>query len=869
MRRWQLALTIARRELRGGLKGFRIFLACLTLGVAAIAAVQSLSSSILASLNEDGRAILGGDLSARVLHQRLGEEAVEWLAGQGKVAVTAEMRAMTRRADDPSRSSLVELKAVDGAYPLYGEMELAGADPASPPSIADALAERNGRFGAVLEETLRSRLGLQLGDQVTIGEAAFDVRATIVREPDRAGGGGGGFGLGPRVMIPLAALPATQLEQPGSLITWTHLLRLPAGTDVEQVKAAARARFAETRWRLRDHRDASPQLARFIDRLAQFLTLVGLTALLVGGVGVGNAVRGYLDGRRPTIATLKCLGAPGALIFEAYLAQIIVLSFLGIAIGLVLGAAAPPLVGVLIKDLLPVKAEFGVYPGALALAAGFGLLTAIAFSAWPIGRAEQVPALALFRDVVAPVRARPRTGPLLVTVGALLALAVLVLLTADYMNFAAWFIAGAAGSIVLFRAAAWLVTWGAAKLPRPKLPGLRLAVANLHRPGNPTAAVVLSLGLGLTVLVTIALVEGDFRREVNLSLPERAPAFFFVDIQPDQVEALKETIRAVPGARHLEAVPSLRGRIVAVNGKPIESRRRGDGELASPPGGAAGGNASRGNRENGWLLDGDRGVTYAAVPPANGKTVAGSWWPPDYQGPPKVAIYKDLAEVLNIGPGDRMSFNILGRDIDAEVAVVRDLDFRTLNINFTLLFSPGVLEAAPQTWLATVEADPAAEAVIDRAVAEKFRNVTAIRVREALETVTGLLGNISMAVRVTAAIALIAGTLVLAGAVAADHRRRVYDAVVLKVLGATRATILRAFLLEYGLLGLLTAGIAGLLGSAIAYVVLTYVMEIPWTFLPNAVFSTALVSTGITLALGFIGTWRALSQPAAPLLRND
>jgi putative ABC transport system permease protein len=845
MDRLLLAFRLARRELRGGLAGFRIFLACLTLGVGAIAAVQSLSAGIQASLNEDGRAILGGDLAARLLHERASPEQQRWLAAQGDLAVTAEMRAVAHRADDAARSTLVELKAVDGAYPLYGALELTGAggQAADPGAVfADARS-------AVAEQTLLDRLGLAVGDEIAVGDATLRIAAVLAKEPDRAGGSGGGFGLGPRLMIPLAALPATALEQPGSLITWSYLVRLPPGASVEAVRAAAKAAFPDARWRLRDHRNASPQLARFIDRLAQFLTLVGLTALLVGGVGVSNAVRGYLDGRRPTIATFKCLGAPGALVFQIYMAQVLVLALAGILLGLALGAATPPIVGHFIRDLLPVATRFGVYPGALATAAAFGLLTAIAFSAWPIGRAEQVSALALFRDVIAPARALPRRGPLLIAAAAAVGLVALVLLTADYLLFSVWFLVGAGGCLLLFRLAAGLVTRVAARLPRARWPEFRLAVANLHRPGNPTAAVVLSLGLGLTVLVAIALVEGDFRREVDQTLPAHAPSFFFVDIQPDQLDALRQAVLGVPGARHLEAVPSLRGRIVAVNGRPAEQAVI--------------------RTENSWILNSDRGVTYAATQPPNSTILAGKWWPADYSGPPLLAIYKDVAGLFGIGVGDRMTINILGRDIEATVAVVRELDFKSLNINFTLLFSPGVLEAAPQTWLATVEADPAAEPLIQRRVAEQFRNVTAIRIKEALETVARMLSNIAMAVRLTAAIALLAGTLVLAGAVAADHRRRVYDAVVLKVLGATRATVLRAFLIEYGLLGLVTAAIAGLIGTAIAWTVLTRVMEIPWTFLPSAVLGTALLSTVITLALGFWGTWRALGQPAAPLLRNE
>jgi len=844
----KLALTIARRELRGGLKGFRIFLACLTLGVGAIATVQSVSGGILDGLQRDGRAILGGDVALRILYREATPEQRAWLEERGRVVAAAEMRAMARDPADPANAALVELKGVSDLYPLYGDFLLQGAD--GQPQAVDiqqVLAARDGLRGAVIEDTLSVRLGLEVGDKVDVGETTVEVRGIIAREPDKAGSGS--FSLGPRLLVDAESLAATELIQPGSLITWTYLVRLPDGADVDAFQEEVEAAFPDAGWRVRDFTNAAPQLARFVERLSLFLTLVGLTALLVGGVGVGNAVRSYLETKTPTIATIKTLGGRGGLIFEAYLAQILVLAALGTAIGLVFGALAPVLAGRALADLLPITARIGVYPSALAVAAGFGLLTALTFSLWPLGRAREVPAMALFREAVQPNRKRPRAVYQILMVVSGLALAGLAVVTAYDRGFAAAFVIGAAGILAAFWLAGWLVTRVAARLGRPRSPTLRLALANIHRPGNPTGAVVLSLGLGLTVLVAIALIEGNFRKEVQETMPADAPAFFFVDIQPDQLQAFNDKVLSIPGAYDLEEVPSLRGRIVAVNGTPAEEAIV--------------------NREHAWVLNGDRGITYRAEQPTDDVVVAGSWWAPDHSGPPLVAIYQDIADAFGIGPGDRMTFNILGRDIEAEVAVVRDLDFSTITINFTIVFSPGVLEGAPQTWIATVRATPEAELPIQRAVAGTFSNISAVRVKEALETVNSILTNIGLAVRVTAGITLIAGTLVLAGAIAAGHKRRVYDAVVLKVLGATRGTVLRAFLLEYGLLGLITAAIAGALGTLTAWAVLTQVMQAEFTFLPGVVVGTAILCTAITLTLGFIGTWRALGQPAAPLLRND
>lgn len=838
---WPLALRLARRELRGGLKGFRIFLACLALGVAAIAAVQSVSGGILEGLREDGRALLGGDVAVRQLYDRFDPEALAWLRGSGRLSVQAEMRAMARTADEAA-SSLVELKAVDDAYPLHGAVTLRDGG-----ALGAALASRDGRWGAVAEAEVLDRTGLSVGDTIRVGSLEFAIRGVIAKEPDRAAGNT--FSLGPRLMVALPSLEEAGLARPGSLIYWNAKLALPSGTTIAAWQQALAARFPDATWRVRDFTNASPQIARFIERMTLFLTLVGLTALLVGGVGVGNAVRSHLDSKAATVATLKCLGAPGNLVFQVYLAQVLALAGLGVGIGLVVGAVAPLLLGGALQGLLPVSARIGVYPGALVTAAAFGLLTALTFSLWPLGRSREVPAAALFRDVVAPAAGRPRAAYIAAMAAAALALAALAVLSADNRLFAAAFVGGSVAVFAAFRAAAWLVVRGAAAVGRVRRPALRLAVANLHRPGNATGSVVLSLGLGLTVLVAIALIEGNFSRKVTETLPQNAPSFFFIDIQPEQIGPFREAVLAVPGSHDLNAVASLRGRIATVNG--VEAERA----VVDP--------------DHAWVLNGDRGLTYAATPPEGTRIVAGSWWPADHAGPPLVSVDDNIARAFAIGPGDRIGITILGRLVEAEIASVRDVDFSTLTLNFTVVFSPGVLESAPQTFIATVRSTPEAESAIQRAVLAGFPNITAVRVKEALDTVATMLGHIATAVRLTAAITLVAGTLVLAGAVAAGHRRRVYDAVVLKVLGATRATVLRAFLLEYGLLGLITAAVAGAVGTLAAWAVMTRVMRWEWVFLPSAVVTTAALCTAITLAFGFAGTWRALGVPAAPLLRNE
>ncbi|MEQ9609397.1 MAG: FtsX-like permease family protein, partial [Kiloniellaceae bacterium] len=331
--------------------------------------------------------------------------------------------------------------------------------------------------------------------------------------------------------------------------------------------------------------------------------------------------------------------------------------------------------------------------------------------------------------------------------------------------------------------------------------------------------------------------------------PEEAPGFYFIDIQPDQVAEFDALVESFPGVTELQQVPMLRGRIAAVNGVPPS-------EMEIPS-------------DVQWVFRGDRGLTWMREPRASDSITAGDWWPPDYDGPPLVSLHDEVGNALGIGPGDQLTINVLGRNVDVTIANLREVDWASLTINFVMIFSPGLLEQAPQSHIATVKADPETEDALEIAVTDRFTNVSSIRVKEALEQVGALIAQIAVAVRAIAAVALVAGVLVLAGAVAAGHHRRVYDSVVLKVLGATRASLAQAFLLEYGLLGLVTAAIAAAIGTLAAFLVLTEIMQADFVFLPQAVIVTALLATAITVGFGFVGTWRALGQKAAPLLRNE
>jgi putative ABC transport system permease protein len=840
-----LILRLATRELRAGLAGFRVFLACIALGVMAIAGVSSFARSLADGLAREGRVILGGDVSFSLIHREASAEERAFLAGRGQVSVAATMRAMARAAD--GRAALVEVKAVDAAYPLYGKAALAPTA-----DLADVLAPRNGVHGVAADEALFARLDLTPGALLAIGNAQVEVRAVLTAEPDKFAGG---IGFGPRLMMSEAALRSTGLVQPGSLVRWHYRLKL-AESDAgdraaDAVVQSASVALPDAGWEIRTRSNASPQLERNIERFTQFLTLVGLTALLVGGVGVANAVKSHLDRKRDVIATMKSLGATGGRVFAIYLTQVMLLALLGSVVGLGLGAALPFIIAWAFSTVIPIPIEPALQLDELALALVYGLVTALAFALLPLGRAHDVPVAALFRDEVAPERRHPRKRYVVAAAIAVTLLAALAVLLAYDRRIAMIFVGSAAAAFVGLRLVAALVMAAARRAPRPHSTILRLAVANIHRPGALTPTVVLSLGLGLAVLVTVTLIEGNLRHQLSAALPERAPSFYFVDIQSTDGGSFDAFVRARAAGATLERVPMLRGRIVAAKGMKAE-------DLKPAPHAA-------------WVLQSDRGITYADEVPQGSRVVEGQWWSRDEQRP-LVSMEKRIADALGVTVGDEIVVNVLGRNVAAHIANLRVLDWQSLGINFVLVYSPGSFRGAPHTDLATLTylqgSTVAEEVALLKAVAQAFPGVTTVRVKDALEAVGGIVSKLVLAIRGASLITIVAAILVLGGALAAGHRHRVYDAVVLKTLGATRHRLVAAYALEYVLLGLATGIFGVAAGSIAASLIVTQVMNFSFSWLPGPAVLAALAALVLTLAFGLVGTFTALGQKPASVLRN-
>jgi putative ABC transport system permease protein len=840
--RLSIAFRLALREMRGGLGGFYIFLACIALGTGAIATVNSVSTAITGAISNQGQSLLAGDLRFELNNREANEPEMAFLQGLGDVSISTGLRSMARKADG-SGQALVEVKGVDNAYPLYGQVE---TEPARP--LADLLKQEDGAYGALAAPLLLDRLGLAPGDELLLGNTRLVLRGSIVTEPDALSDG---FGFAPRLMVSRDALAASGLITVGSLVEHAYKIRLENPSTRASVVNRANRDFPDAGWSVRTSDRAAPSLAENVDRFSQFLTLVGLTALIVGGVGIANAVRAFLDAKRTTIATFKCLGAPASVVTMIYLIQIMLLAAIGILIGLLIGAVSPFIAFHYLQGVLPVPEGGALYPSALAIAAAFGIIVTFAFAILPLGHAREVPATALFREQGFEARRLPSWPYLLAAGGALAALAALAVFWADDRFVASVFLASVAGAFVLLRVVAAGITALARKSPRVNSPALRLAIGNIHRPGALTPSVVLSLGLGLALLVTLALIDGNMRNQLTGRISAQAPNFFFVDIQGSEVDGFRQVLKQqAPEAKVFE-VPMLRGRILAFNGQDVS-------QMNVPPSGR-------------WVLRGDRGITYAKNKPESSTLTEGEWWPADYTGEPLVSFSAEEAGELGLKLGDTVTVNVLGRSITARIASFRNVEWESLSINFVMVFSPNTFQGAPHAWLATLtdpSASAAKEAEILRAVTDAYPTITSVRVKDAIDIVDQLIGQLATAIRAAAAVALVASVLVLAGALAAGNRARTHDAVVLKTLGGTRAMLMRAFGYEYIILGAATAVFALLAGGISAWFVVARIMRMPSSFLPDVAIATIVLSLVLTVGIGLIGTWRILGQKAAPVLRE-
>jgi len=842
-----LPLTLAIRELRAGLKGFYIFILCIALGVAAIAGVQSLSKTLTSNLIDQSAAILGGNAEIMLVHRETNTQEYEWIKSKGDMSAVVTMRAMARVEKDDTQT-LVEIKGVDNAYPLIGDFESQ-----SERNLSELLKRTNdGDIPAIVANSFMEQLSLDIGDSFKLGNAYYQVVDIIKKEPDQLSGG---LGFGPRVMLSIDGLRQSGLIQQGTLMNWRYRIKsasLDQPNAINLLREEASEKFPQAGWRIRGMDAASPGFASNIERFAQFLTLIGITALLVGGVGIANAVRTFVDSKKYSIATLKSIGAKQSLIYKIYFWQILMIALIGIIIGLIFGALIPIIGLEIISLFLPLGGDIRLFPSALMMGAIFGLLTTFTFGLTPLAQTEKVPVTALFRGYTNNKTALPRKRYIFLSFLSAALLIYLAITTSYDPTIASWFILGSIVVIGLLWLFGSLIMKVIASLPSPRNIIRKIAFNNIHRPDALTPHVTLSLGLGLTLLVTISLIDRTITNQMLARVPDQIPSFFFIGIQNNEKAQFDRFIQDNAKTAQQDDAPMLRGRILKINDIPASEYQVQEGAE--------------------WVLRGDRGITFSSTPPASGTLVAGEWWDENHAGENLVSFKAEEGAELGLDIGDTITVNVLGRNVTAKIANFREQEWESFSINFVMVFSPNTFKGAPYPWLSTLtfedEPSPDQEAEILKEVTKQFPSVTPVPVKQVLETATGLIGQITWGFRSASAVTIIAAILVLSGALAASHRHRLYDVVLLKTLGTTRLRVLTTFIIEYALLGFITALFAVLVGSLTSYLVTNRLMQMEFQFDWLIAIITALFSIILTVGLGLLSTYKVLKVKPAQQLKS-
>jgi putative ABC transport system permease protein len=832
----RLAWRLAIRDLRGGTRGLLIVLLCLGVGVAAIAGIGSLRAALNQGIAESNRGILGGDLELSTGLAPFPPAVPAWFTQHGAlVSETVDTRSIL--VAPSGRRLLAAVRAAGPGWPLLGQVT-------SQPARQFATLARGP--GLLLDPAGATTLGLRPGDKVMLGGVPLIYRGSILASPDSLGDS---QLFGVKAFVAAAALIGTPLIEPSPLVTFSLQVVLPPGASVQQTETAFRRAFPGGQWQLHSAADAAPNLTNFINQAALFMTLLGLSALLVGGIGVANGVEAWLTARARTIATLRCLGAPARLISLMHAFQLLILGVPGILLGLSAGAAAPLLVLPLLRGKLPLPAHLGLYPTPLLMAAIFGLLVGLVFALPPLRRAGAISGAALFRLSGLPAKVPFSWRAVSAQALAVLALGGLAVVSVPRPYLALGFCAGAIFTLLLLRGIAALLMRLLPRLPAPRDAALALGLRRLHGPASSLPLMMLSAGAGLTVLVAVAEIRGNLLAEFSAALPAAAPSYYFIDIQPGDLPKFEAALRATGAVHDLQTMPSLRARILAVAGTPVDQFH--------PP--------SRSD----WPLRSDIGFTYAATPPPGTTLAQGAWWPPDYLGPPLISFDAAIARDWGLKIGDTLTVDVLGRKFGLKIANLRKIRWQSLQLNFLMVGTPDPFAGAPSTYIATVKADPGREGDVLAAVTNALPEVTGIDVGQVLRAFAHLLGEIAAAVSAVGLIALLAGGLVLVSAVAAEREARIAEAVVLKTLGASRAQIRRAWLVEFAVAG----GFAGLaaagLGTVAAALTIREVFHTAWIFEPGILAATLLGSIGFMLVFGYASTAQALREPAAARLRLE
>lgn len=839
-------LRVALKDLRGDLRRFTILLACLALGVGTITIVGSVGAALQSTLLRDARTLLGGDIEASLSYRAATPEERTLFQGLGKLNEVVEVMG---RADAGDKSNFIGIRAVDANYPLIGR---AGIEPTDTP-LPDLLTERDGRYGLIADALLLDRLGLKLGDTLTISDASFTLTGVLGEVPDKVTAG---LQFGIPVLMSVDALNATGILAPGVLASYRYKLLLDP-PDFAAAKQAIETTFPTVGWKVSAPRDATADLARFFDIFARFLTIVGLSSLLVGGLGVSNAISAYVTERQRSIATMKALGATGPRILVHFLTQVMLLTLAGIVLGLLLGTLLTMVILPILGSLLGLSLPPVVDTVTLWTAAGFGLLTGFAFGYLPLRRAEKLKPALLFRSAGSAVeggldwRDLIKPGLWLPLGLAALGIYALAAITTNRPLLVLWYALGVLAAFLILRLAAFLLQRALKLIPPLPDAAFRNAIKAIWRPGAPAPVVILSLGLGLALLLLIALIDGNLRHQLARESIPNAPSFVFMDLFEDEAESIRSFAVADKQVETFASLPMVTGAIEAVNDTPVAELGR-----TPPP-------------EFAFVFEGEIPLTTSEDLPEQSTITEGSWWPRNFIGPPEVSVFQRLKQPLGLKLGDILTFRVFGEEVKVKIGSFRDYAWRSGSVNFGFVLSPNALADFPLSYLGLLKAVPGQEREVQQRLVAEFPDLLFLPVGEALETFAAILANVTTAVEVIGGLAVVSGVLVLAGAMAAGRKQRESDAVVMKVLGATRGDVLRAYLVEYGLLGLLAAVLAALLGLAGTWAFVEFVLEIDFWADPLLIFWVALGTIALAIVVGMLTTWSALSTRPAAFLREE
>ena len=883
--------NMAWRETRAAWRHFLYFLVCIAIGVGALTGVSLFGGQVERAVTKEARGLLGGDLEIRLsrLMSPKGQEVLDSLNDRG-VSLThvSELVAMAARVGSSGSgqpTQIVELKAVEPQYPLYGTLRL---EPQG--DLPDLLGRQTRRcpdrtcFGVVVQESLLIRMGLTIGDRLKIGQGLFIITGLVRTEPDRMANA---FSLGPRVLMSRDGLHAAELIKGGSRIRERYLLKTPSTMTPEPLLYELRERLAPDSVRVSSYRDAQPQLKQSLEQLTRYLGLIGLTALFVGGLGVATSVHAFVREKLNTIAILKTVGAESSTIIGTYGLQAMILglvgSLVGLTIGVLLHQGFPWMMAALMASDLLAQLGFttngmNLTPAPLAKGLALGMLSTLLFALWPLLTIRDVKPARIFRREISPLTPptyHPRVPwsagwreldrvKIMVSVGIGSGLALLSVWQAGSWKVGLLFVLAFAVAVLLLGVSARGVLMALKKLPRPEPLVFRQALGNVMRPGSQAVSITIAIGIAVMVVTTVSLVERSLLEQVGDNRPTDAPTFFFIDIQPDQAEGMAALLRQRSSDPNPRLTPLVRSRLSAVKDEPVKVEATSEEEEQKEKA------AQKQERRKKWYLTREYVLTFLQDLPKDNKVVHGEWWKPGQVfAKPLISIEEDAAKQLGLTVGDSIELDIQGVPVTGEISSIRQVEWGNFSTNFYMIFSPGALDGAPHTYVATVRVAPSEEVALQQAVVASFPNVTAINMGDVLDGFARVLDRLSLAIRSVALFCVLSGCLVMAAALAATRYRRLYESVILKALGATRGVIVRSFAAEYALLGTL----GGLLGCALASVlsgaVLETVFDLSWSLQPDVLAMSLTTTITLTMLVGFLSTYRILGQPPLAVLRHE